>query len=199
MTSNSIETDRSKSREKIGSSVNCKKLSLATAKSNDVYDENWAQMVSPTGQKVTREQKLEKQGYWQSKEDVKPDVSGAVYSRQQQYIDESALSAASVRRKEETESTVYEGCINAILEQEESLITTHRKEIEDTMEIVSEEMKLLTEIDQLGSRIDRYVSQQSFVLSHKAAGLVNLQARLARFQQHLKEQEIFNTKSMQQF
>ena len=52
------------------------------AKSNDVYDENWAQMVSPTGRKVTREQKLEKQGYWQSKEDVKPDVSGAVYSRQ---------------------------------------------------------------------------------------------------------------------
>lgn len=199
LTSNSVETDRSNSREKIGSSVSSKKLSLATAKSNDVYDENWAQMVSPIGRKVTREQKLEKQGYWQSKEDVKPDVSGAVYSRQQQYIDESASSAASVRRKEETESTVYEGRINAILEQEEALISAHRKEIEDTMEIVREEMKLLTEIDQPGSRIDRYVSQLSFVLSRKAAGLVNLQARLARFQQHLKEQEIFNTKSMQQF
>ena len=96
-------------------------------------------MVSPTGRKVTREQKLEKQGYGKSREDVKPDVSGAVYSRQQQYIDESALSTAFVRRKEETESTVYEGCINAILEQEEALITSHRKEIEDTMEIVRED------------------------------------------------------------
>lgn len=104
-----------------------------------------------------------------------------------------------MRRKEETESTVYDGRINAILEQEDALITAHRKEIEDTMEIVREEMKLLTEIDQPGSRIDRYVSQLSFVLSRKAAGLVNLQARLARFQQHLKEQDIFNTKSTQQF
>lgn len=199
LTSNSVEIDRSNSREKIRSSVSCQKLSLVTAKSNDVYDENWAQMVSPTGRKVTREQRPDKQVYWQSKEDIKPDVSSAVYSRQQQYIDESASSAASVRHKEETESTVYDGRINAILEQEEALITAHRKEIEDTMEIVRDEMKLLTEIDQPGSRIDRYVSQLSFVLSRKAAGLVNLQARLARFQQHLKEQEIFNTKSMQQF
>ena len=58
LTSNSVETDRSNSREKIGSSVSGQKLSLATAKSNDVYDESWAQLVSPTGRKVTREQNL---------------------------------------------------------------------------------------------------------------------------------------------
>ena len=55
-----------------------------------------------------------------------------------------------------------------------------------------QEMKLLTDVDQPGSRIDRYVSQLSYVLSRKAAGIVNLQARLARFQRHLKEQEILS-------
>lgn len=55
---------------------------------------------------------------------------------------------------------------------------------------ILQEMKLLAEVDQPGSRIDRYVSQLNYVLSRKAAGIVNLQARLARFQRHLKEQEI---------
>ena len=55
-------------------------------------------------------------------------------------------------------------------------------------------MNLLAEVDQPGSLIDNYVTQLSFVLSRKAAGLVSLQARLARFQQRLKEQEILSRK-----
>ena len=55
-----------------------------------------------------------------------------------------------------------------------------------------QEMRLLTEVDRPGSRIDKYVSELSYVLSRKASGIVNLQARLARFQRHLKEQEILS-------
>jgi hypothetical protein len=66
LTSSSVETDRSNSRENNGSSISGKKLSLATTKSNDMYDKNWAQLVSPTGQKVTREHKPDKQVYWLS-------------------------------------------------------------------------------------------------------------------------------------
>lgn len=55
-------------------------------------------------------------------------------------------------------------------------------------------MKLLAEVDQPGSLIDNYVTQLSFVLSRKAAGLVSLQSRLARFQHRLKEQEILSRK-----
>jgi kinesin family protein 2/24 len=79
-----------------------------------------------------------------------------------------------------------------MVQEEEEVISAHRKEVEDTMEIVREEMKLLAEVDQPGSRIDRYVSQLNYVLSRKAAGIVNLQAHLARFQRHLKEQEILS-------
>jgi kinesin family protein 2/24 len=57
-----------------------------------------------------------------------------------------------------------------------------------------QEMKLLAEVDQPGSLIDNYVTQLNFVLSRKAAGLVSLQARLARFQHRLKEQEILSRK-----
>ncbi|PHT49054.1 hypothetical protein CQW23_13262 [Capsicum baccatum] len=73
-------------------------------------------------------------------------------------------------------------------------MAAHRKEIEDTMEIVREEMKLLAEVDQPGSLIDNYVTQLSYVLSRKAASLVSLQARLSRFQHRLKEQEILSRK-----
>ncbi|KAH7282062.1 hypothetical protein KP509_35G010300 [Ceratopteris richardii] len=51
-------------------------------------------------------------------------------------------------------------------------------------------MKLIADVDQPGSRVDKYVSLLSSVLSRKAAGIVNLQARLARFQRHLQEHEI---------
>jgi kinesin family protein 2/24 len=59
---------------------------------------------------------------------------------------------------------------------------------------LSQEMNLLAEVDQPGSLIDNYVTQLSFLLSRKAAGLVSLQARLARFQHRLKEQEILSRK-----
>ncbi|RRT76927.1 hypothetical protein B296_00010035, partial [Ensete ventricosum] len=57
-----------------------------------------------------------------------------------------------------------------------------------------QEMDLLAEVDKPGSFIDDYVAKLGFVLSRKAAGLVSLQARLTRFQQRLKEQEILSRK-----
>jgi kinesin family protein 2/24 len=64
------------------------------------------------------------------------------------------------------------------------------------MDLVREEMKMLTGVEQLGSLIDDYVSKLSIVLSRKAASLVSLQARLARFQNRLKEQEILSLKKI---
>lgn len=65
-------------------------------------------------------------------------------------------------------------------------------------DVCLQEMKLLAEVDRPGSRIDRYVSQLNYVLSRKAAGIFNLQARLTRFQRHLKEQEILSRTSGRQ-
>ncbi|KAJ6313640.1 hypothetical protein OIU77_015011 [Salix suchowensis] len=169
--------------------------SLASQKVNSSYTQHSADTeekvpkVSPPRRKISREEKSEKNGNW-----LKKDGSGSdpptTNSKQQNTGNYSASNTGS--RQYEPDPPV--GNINAILEEEEALIAAHRKEIEDTMEIVREEMKLLAEVEQPGSLIDNYVTQLSFVLSRKAAGLVSLQARLARFQHRLREQEILNRK-----
>lgn len=160
--------------------------------SQNAFDtEERVQKVSPPRRKAHRDEKSEKPGNWPKKDGSGSEPSTTGYKQQNM----SHLTSNSVGSREyEPEAPVPDGDINEILEEEEALIAAHRKEIEDTMEIVREEMKLLAEVDQPGSLIDNYVTQLSFVLSRKAAGLVSLQARLARFQHRLKEQEILSRK-----
>ena len=70
------------------------------------------------------------------------------------------------------------------------VIGAHRKQIEDTMESVRVEMALLQEVDRPGSAIDDYVSGLTAILAARAASIAELQARLATFQRHLKEEEV---------
>ncbi|KAK4477865.1 hypothetical protein RD792_017128 [Penstemon davidsonii] len=157
---------------------------------NSADIEEKVQKVSPPRQKAYREERLERPGNASRKDNESSNISSSSY-KQQNIANSNANSTGS--KQYESESPP-DGNINAILQEEEALIAAHRKEIEDTMEIVREEMKLLAEVDQPGSHIDNYVSQLSFVLSRKAASLVSLQARLARFQHRLKEQEILSRK-----
>ncbi|OEL23577.1 Kinesin-13A, partial [Dichanthelium oligosanthes] len=148
--------------------------------------------VSPPRRKANRDDKSERHSNFVKKESG-PEISRPVKQqqqlKQQQLQRPSSTSAPQVSSKQSEKEDME---INAILEEEEALIAAHRKEIENTMEIVREEMNLLAEVDQPGSLIDNYVAQLSFLLSRKASGLVSLQARLARFQQRLKEQEILS-------
>uniref|UniRef100_A0A452Y0S9 Kinesin-like protein n=1 Tax=Aegilops tauschii subsp. strangulata TaxID=200361 RepID=A0A452Y0S9_AEGTS len=154
--------------------------------------------VSPPRRKVIREDKSEKQNYMKKDSGIEASRPGykvqQVRQLQQQQRPTSASASQVSSRQSEKESSCDDVEIDAILEEEEALIAAHRKEIENTMEIVREEMNLLAEVDQPGSLIDDYVTQLSFLLSRKAAGLVSLQARLSRFQQRLKEQEILSRK-----
>ncbi|KAF5774395.1 putative plus-end-directed kinesin ATPase [Helianthus annuus] len=147
--------------------------------------EETVQRVSPPRRKVN----------WQKKDngDEKPEKGWL--KRDGNNTDISNIPNASYMASKQSEpEQLHDENVNEILEEEEALIAAHRKEIEDTMEIVREEMKLLAEVDKPGSLIDNYVTQLSFVLSRKAASLVSLQARLARFQHRLKEQEILSRK-----
>lgn len=157
---------------------------------NMVDTEEKEQKISPPRRKGTKDEKLGKFGNLARRDGGESDIP-TTNSRQQNSVSYNPNNVGY--RQHEAESPP-DGNINEILEEEEALISAHRKEIEDTMEIVREEMKLLAEVDQPGSLIDNYVTQLSFVLSRKAAGLVSLQARLARFQHRLKEQEILSRK-----
>ena len=53
-----------------------------------------------------------------------------------------------------------------------------------------QEMNLLVEADQPGNQLDDYVSRLNTILSQKAAGIMQLQNRLAHFQRRLKEHNV---------
>jgi kinesin family protein 2/24 len=167
--------------------------------SANLQEEEKVTKVSPPRRKAYRDDKPERQSNY-AKKDSGPETSRPGYKvqqakqLQQQQRPTSASASQNSSRQSEKESSCDDVEIDAILEEEEALIAAHRKEIENTMEIVREEMNLLAEVDQPGSLIDNYVTQLSFLLSRKAAGLVSLQARLARFQHRLKEQEILSRK-----
>ncbi|CAL4910262.1 unnamed protein product [Urochloa decumbens] len=160
--------------------------------SANTQEEEKTTKVSPPRRKAYREDKSDRQSN-HAKKDNGPETGRAGYKKQPQQQQRPPSASASSRQSEK-ESSCDDVEIDAILEEEEALIAAHRKEIENTMEIVREEMNLLAEVDQPGSLIDNYVTQLSFLLSRKAAGLVSLQARLARFQHRLKEQEILSRK-----
>ncbi|KAL6540763.1 hypothetical protein OROMI_024646 [Orobanche minor] len=95
--------------------------------------------------------------------------------------------------------------LNALLKEEEDLVCAHRKQVEETMDIVREvvgflcnrvklqgnfEMNLLVGADQPGNQLDSYISKLNTILSQKADGILQLQNRLARFQKHLKEHNV---------
>lgn len=80
--------------------------------------------------------------------------------------------------------------LNALLQEEEDLVNAHRKQVEETMNIVREEMNLLVEADQPGNQLDDYICRLNGILSQKAAGILQLQTRLAHFQKRLKEHNV---------
>ncbi|GAU11175.1 hypothetical protein TSUD_197990, partial [Trifolium subterraneum] len=178
----SVSMDRNKFEVK---NSNSQKMNLYSQ--NDTDDK--VQKVSPPRRKGAKEERSERSLNW-SKRDPNGYDQFTTSSKQNTG---NYNTVATGSRQPETESSPDVN-ISAVLEEEEALIAAHRKEIEDTMEIVREEMKLLAEVDQPGSLIDNYVTQLSLVLSRKAASLASLQARLTRFQHRLKEQEILSRK-----
>ncbi|XP_073276052.1 kinesin-like protein KIN-13A [Primulina huaijiensis] len=166
------------------------KLNSIGYSQNSVEKEAKVQKLSPPRQKAYRDERLERPGLETKKGSEYQNTSASSYK--QQNANHSAITNTSSNQY--VPERTPDDSINEILEEEEALIVAHRKEIEDTMEVAREEMKLLAEVDRPGSHIDNYVTQLSFVLSRKAASLVSLQARLARFQHRLKEQEILSRK-----
>ncbi|KAH9300441.1 hypothetical protein KI387_012024, partial [Taxus chinensis] len=84
---------------------------------------------------------------------------------------------------------------DAILKEEDDLTAAHRKQVEDTIDIVREEMKLLSEADQPGNHIDRYISKLNDILARKVAGVQGLQTQLAQFRKLLNDQNILTSSS----
>ncbi|KAL6842587.1 hypothetical protein ACP4OV_027431 [Aristida adscensionis] len=80
--------------------------------------------------------------------------------------------------------------IDDLLQEEGDLISAHRKQVEETLDILKEEMNILSEVDQPGNQLDDYIARLNSILSQRAAGIVDLQARLKQFRRRLNESNV---------
>lgn len=97
--------------------------------------EDKVQKVSPPRRKVSRDEKPEKPGKWSRKDASSSESSSMSYKQQ----NASIKSVGSGQN--EPSSPPHDDNINELLQEEEALMAAHRKEIEDTMEIVREVRK----------------------------------------------------------
>ncbi|CAO2841954.1 unnamed protein product [Amaranthus hypochondriacus] len=104
------------------------------------------------------------------------------------------LGAENRMRKEHTDFNLNnmnsDDDLNTLLKEEEDLVAAHRGLIEETMELVREEMNLLMEAEQPGNHVDDYISKLNSVLSQKAAGILKLQSQLASFKRRLNDNNV---------
>ena len=113
-----------------GSSSN--KVPSASFPRQLVDTEEKVQKVSPPRRKMSRDDKSEKVGNWPKKDTTSSTQLTTTFKQQNPPTSDKDNI---VSRQPESP---MDGNINDILEEEEALIAAHRKEIEDTMEIVRE-------------------------------------------------------------
>jgi len=83
----------------------------------------------------------------------------------------------------------HEVVMNDILDGEEVVIEGHRRMIETLMELVKEEMNMLSEVDQPGSAIDKYIDRLDAILAEKSRVISTMQTKVDDFKAKLGQEE----------
>jgi hypothetical protein len=94
--------------------------------------------------------------------------------------------------------TEHEKLIEQILEEEEELITGHRRHIDDVVDLVKQEMSLLNEVDKPGSDVENYVANLDKLLTQKISMITEMRKQLITFHTHLKTEEVMSKLYQQQ-
>lgn len=68
----------------------------------------------------------------------------------------------------------HERLIEQILEEEEELITGHRRHIDEVVDLVKQEMQLLNDVDKPGSDVEAYVASLDKLLQEKIAMITSM-------------------------
>lgn len=91
----------------------------------------------------------------------------------------------------------HEKVINAILQDEEELISMHREHIDDIVEMAKEEMNIINEVDRPGSDIQIYANSLENILHNKEERIKKLLKKLEKFKLMLREEEALSFKFME--
>ncbi|CAF2020818.1 unnamed protein product [Brassica napus] len=150
----SMDRGRSDTSNSFGGGSTSQRIQSSSYSQDASDQEEKVKKVSPTRRKVPREEKPERYLNLSKRDSISAsDVPATINFRQLNSTTASQNTSDASSRQYETitEPPSPDENISALLEEEEALITAHRKEIEDTMEIVREEMKLLAEVDRQGA------------------------------------------------
>lgn len=83
----------------------------------------------------------------------------------------------------------HENLIKVILEEEETLISDHRKHIDDVVDVIKQDMAILQNVEEPKSDIEEYVEKLDSILMRKMEHILKLRGNLATFYKHLKQEE----------
>lgn len=86
----------------------------------------------------------------------------------------------------------HERLIEQILEEEEELITGHRRHIDEVVDLAKHEMVLLNDVDKPGSDVEAYVASLDRLLTQKIQMITGMRKRLIDFHTHLKTEELLS-------
>ena len=64
--------------------------------------------------------------------------------------------------------------VSMILEEEESIISTHKKNLDELVDSVKEQMNMINDVDKPGSDIQSYVSSLGYLLSKNIREMTGL-------------------------
>lgn len=92
----------------------------------------------------------------------------------------------------------HESLVNLILQEEEDLLSSHRKYIDDIVDSVKKQMSLLHEVDKPGSNVDSYISSLDTMLLGNVNMIMGIRKQLKTFERHLKEEEFLSQKFYEQ-
>lgn len=111
-------------------------------------------------------------------------IGGAVKPAAKNYTNELTSEDDLLRLCKE-----HENLIDLILEEEEEVTNAHKEEIDQEVETVKEEMKLLYEVQKPNSDIKQYVEILHSIIDHKLKMLVELKQKVEQFGDHLLQEE----------
>merc|ERR1712216_800859 len=79
----------------------------------------------------------------------------------------------------------HEDLISTIMNENDELIQAHRAQIQDIMELVKEEMHILSRAEQPGGDAESYINNLDQILDRKVGIINNLKSMVSKVQQHL--------------
>jgi hypothetical protein len=107
------------------------------------------------------------------------------------YFDQEGNVNANIESRDDLEGlkNEHEQLVNIILQEEDDLLTNHRKFIDDSVDLTKKEMRLLHEVDKPGSDVEEYITALDAILANKVDMIKGIRGQLSKFYGDIKKEQ----------